>query len=157
MGSPVSAEFVNDGARRGNQTIDRDDLSGANKNRFANVDLVNGDVFNRLANVPVSGSRGSIHEGLEISLRACHSKILEHRPACVHYSDHDPCECLSQSKRCDHRQEGDGIDAHPAAEEIAGDGHRESDHDGQRGSAPNPMSEGALASCVCCKAGDETQ
>ena len=46
---------------------------------------------------------------------------------------------FAERDRAAHRQEGNGVDAHPPSSQIADDGYGKGDDPGNRGRGPNPV------------------
>jgi hypothetical protein len=53
---------------------------------------------------------------------------------------------FTERDRAAHRQEGNGVDAHPPSSQIADDGYGKGDYPGNRGRGPDPVRGGLTPS-----------
>ena len=90
---------------------------------------------------PVRRPWRAIDQRLQIPLGAGDREILEHVAARIHDGDHDRGQVLAERERGRHRDEGDGVDAEPAREEVADHRDQEAGHHGRGAGGPDPAGQ----------------
>ena len=93
---------------------------------------------------PVRDARRPVHEGFEVALGASDSEILKNIATRIHHRDDDCSERCAEGQCGGHRDQGDGIDAHPAGRKIANHGNAQHQDHGHGAGNPSPVGNRSL-------------
>jgi hypothetical protein len=83
--------------------------------------------------------RSTINQGPEVTRGAGKSEILQEVATRIHDGDDDPRQILPKHQRPGHRYKGYGINSHPARQEVADHGAKQSHDHGDCPGGPAPV------------------